>query len=1121
MKKFLTVLLALSVVFTYTVGTAFATSGVTVNAKADKTSYTLEEVENAINTNAQTYIGNLQTVKSAYLASYNVGTASKVNDGAGGTFSKEAVEKVIDKVISNIAKEIEKSAQDQIKKAQADSAASAYVETKISTEKGFTDAGQLYEKDSAGKFVKATAFAPGEVTYYEKTQENGKYYVHAGDYESGLYVDDGGSQAVDTTHGMTKLTINNVGDLQAALDAGSVYEGTSFAKVTDIKGFDGKKTYYKKDPAATWYKQAAADKYEAVKVKTAAEFDTAKDNALGKTLYSDDQGTEASAFTPAEVTYYKLTSTKDFTKTQLDAYLTALQTTYTTYDEAKDIATYINKSVATYKADLLKAEGEVAKTAAEKEIAKVDTAKYSTEIPANPDKGSRYYVNATTAKSYGFTGEGFYSFQDQAKGAIYKATKALGSVDISAETTVAGIEGKYTSVVAVLTNDLKNIPTIQDEKWDQKDLDAAKSMITAAMKSYLTQEMRKEFNTLKDAIKVLEAITSPTAAQKKELAEKNAALDALDSEYAALEAVYTSQINEYDLAKAKTFFFDSAAADGSHAKGDINQAKVAATFPANADSKALSAAKVLKIEELKAEADTLLKMVDIDGTVVYDKTAVEDGLKDAIKAAYDVAITTNLADAKAALAKIAVKNYVEPNYNVVKAEMNKVINGTKASKSIQIGTKFYNVIATWDSKLTDYDTDKAKEVKAVIADTKAAVRAATTVAAVDEAFLAGFAKFTAIPTKADRTSAQKEKAFADKIKEYNTEIDLLVNAKVARYGAEFNKDYPVSPDELKAALKKGLLEAYTVDELKTLYDEAAATVADLKTTVQRNADAKAINDAITAVKTPVTAADKEAILNLNKQVKEFKDYSAAIGDDTVYYLKDSSLSSLTASIAAIDAKEISDAAAALLKDGKITLDEKEAVNALIALVDAYEENYGADAVKSIKTGDVATAYNFDFAPLEKKAVEDAIAIIDGNAKPLDLKAIEAARKAYDALGENDISKEMYAKLIALEKVAKEYKISSVEALKIKASSKLYKGKKIRVKWSVTGDAANIDGYKVYKSTKAQSGYKYMGTTKKLYMDNKKGLKKGKRMYYRVRAYKVVDGKTYYSDYSNKANRIYK
>ena len=69
--------------------------------------------------------------------------------------------------------------------------------------------------------------------------------------------------------------------------------------------------------------------------------------------------------------------------------------------------------------------------------------------------------------------------------------------------------------------------------------------------------------------------------------------------------------------------------------------------------------------------------------------------------------------------------------------------------------------------------------------------------------------------------------------------------------------------------------------------------------------------------------------------------------------------------------------------------------------------------------------------------------------------------------------------------------------------------------------AVADGFQVWKSTKMNSGYKKAFTTTKTTYKNTKGLKKGVKYYYKVRAYKVVDGKNVYSDWSNKAYRTAK
>lgn len=86
------------------------------------------------------------------------------------------------------------------------------------------------------------------------------------------------------------------------------------------------------------------------------------------------------------------------------------------------------------------------------------------------------------------------------------------------------------------------------------------------------------------------------------------------------------------------------------------------------------------------------------------------------------------------------------------------------------------------------------------------------------------------------------------------------------------------------------------------------------------------------------------------------------------------------------------------------------------------------------------------------------------------------------------------------------KVSSVKAARGGAQ-------KIKVTWRRTSGAS---GYTVASSTKASSGYKTVGTIKSggtvKYVTGK--LKKGKRYYFKVRAYRTVKGKKIYGSYSS-------
>lgn len=72
--------------------------------------------------------------------------------------------------------------------------------------------------------------------------------------------------------------------------------------------------------------------------------------------------------------------------------------------------------------------------------------------------------------------------------------------------------------------------------------------------------------------------------------------------------------------------------------------------------------------------------------------------------------------------------------------------------------------------------------------------------------------------------------------------------------------------------------------------------------------------------------------------------------------------------------------------------------------------------------------------------------------------------------------------------------------------------KLKITWK---KVSGVTGYQIYRSTQKNSGYrriKNLSSKSSSYTNSK--LKNGKRYYYKIRAYKRIDGKTYYGKFSN-------
>lgn len=215
--------------------------------------------------------------------------------------------------------------------------------------------------------------------------------------------------------------------------------------------------------------------------------------------------------------------------------------------------------------------------------------------------------------------------------------------------------------------------------------------------------------------------------------------------------------------------------------------------------------------------------------------------------------------------------------------------------------------------------------------------------------------------------------------------------------------------------------------------------------------------------------------------------------------------------------------------GEVTLAKEQQIrevrNIYNTLNDAQKQKVTQESLKKLEDAENTIVYLKN----EKaaNAVIDAINSI-GNVDLSKEGQIKAARAAYNALTNEQrafipsatvnvlTQAENILTVLKAQKQQEKLPASDVQYTPSKTklkSAKKQSAKSVRLTWK---KVKGCTGYEVYMSKKKNSGYKKIATLKKAkkVTYTKKKLKKKKTYYFKVRTYKTVNGKKYYSTFSN-------
>lgn len=680
--------------------------------------------------------------------------------------------------------------------------------------------------------------------------------------------------------------------------------------------------------------------------------------------------------------------------------------------------------------------------------------------------------------------------------AISLAKEAIAAADKKA--TDAEKIAAYKKVATDFDTAMKKIKTLADEEFDDNinagTVDAAVEQLATILLNDLKTDLDIDPDMTADAIKDWSAITAGDLKAFWEADKTNAK----KGEFFGVAIADITKVTRTEVAAVNTASKAAVAAAKApikaYADGKVQSIKDLDT-KAERYTALANASKAVKVYEDVVAAGEKMKAAYEFGIKVYDDAAVAQAVKAAEKLVYaDLMGTFDKAED---YIKEAAKNegITLEAVNFELQKFNKAVEDA-AKKMYKDGTtaKVPQVKVLYgDNKTPEADFVYLKETYYKTEAAAWAKIAQKTVADLKDA--QSYDEITAIMTKAaeEFDKLLHNDVASDVIAARANYVKALTNYGTLKKGLLDDKDYPNA--NIDAAVEQGkklINKATTVAGVEAAYEEAKAIVDSLKTADELKAAKEAVEKQIAALPytAKLTVADKAAVKAayeaydaymkmpgasdiasasktlLKEKYNKVNELVAAEIDAKAKALNEKLAKAYTGSDADVAARVALKAEADAVKaEAKALTDEIEAVN------DTYAAFLTVPAM-----AEVAKLAAHDF--MNDLVLDAEIKLVKAAKDGATAEEMKAALEAYNKLTD----KQKYtldASVLQMANLIKTRLIASVEGLKITVSTKLYtKSNKIRVNWKVKGQADAADGYYVYKSTKAQKNYKYMGKTKK-------------------------------------------